>query len=348
MNNQEKYDLITRNLQEIINPDYLKSKIESGIKPKGYWGTAPTGSIHIGYLIPALKLRDIINSGCELKILIADIHAFLDNLKTPFDKIQLRTQYYITMIKTILKTLGCDLTHVSFVVGSEYQLKPDIVMELFKLSSITSVSQATKAGTEVVKQMKEPKITSLLYPMLQSLDEKYLDVDFEIGGIDQRKIFTYGIEFMPKIGINRKCTYLMNPIVSGLSSKASEGNVKMSSSEPNSKIDLLDTPIIIKKKISKAFCEEKNIIDNSVLALYKNLVFKLVSNFILEREEKYGGNLELNSYESLEQYFGNGIISPADLKNNLSNFISNFLKPIRDEFDKEENINVYKSAYADI
>jgi tyrosyl-tRNA synthetase len=342
---QEKYDLITRDLQEVLKGDLLLEKLQTK-SPRGYWGTAPTGSIHIGYLIPALKLRDIVNAGCELTILIADIHAFLDNLKTPFEKIKLRTQYYILMIKTILKNFGVDLNKVKFVVGSEYQLKPEVTMELFKLSSITNLSQATKAGTEVVKQEKDPKITSLLYPLLQALDEHFLDVDFEIGGIDQRKIFTFSIENIKKIGIDRKITYLMNPIVPGLSSKQSSGDTKMSASDVNSKIDLLEQPDIIRKKISKAYCLEKDITDNSVLGLYKNFIFKIVENFLIERDEKYGGNIFFNNYDEMEKSFADGNIGPADIKSNLSNFLIKFLEPIRNEFSNEENKKLYFDAYS--
>jgi tyrosyl-tRNA synthetase len=351
---EEKYQLITRGLQEVINGEKLLEKIKSGHIPSGYWGGSPTGSIHAGYLIPSLKLRDIVNAGCHLKILIADIHAFLDNLKTPFDKIKSRTQYYILMMKTILKILGVDLNAVSFVIGSEFQLKPEVTLELFKLASITKVSQASKAGTEVVKQSNDPMLTSLLYPLLQALDETFLGddsgIDFEIGGVDQRKIFTYSLDFTPKIGLEHKCTYLMNPIVPGLSTKARDlknpgGESKMSASDPNSKIDLLDTPDVIRKKISKAYCVEKDILDNSVLGLFKNLVFKLVPNFTLERDDKYGGNMNFNSYEELESAYAEGQVAPADLKQNLANFLAKFLEPIRQEFDKPENKQLYEEAY---
>lgn len=44
---------------------------------------------------------------------------------------------------------------------------------------------------------------------------------------------------------------------------------KMSSSEAESKIDLLDSAADIKKKLKKAFCEPGNIADNGVLSFCK-------------------------------------------------------------------------------
>lgn len=50
---------------------------------------------------------------------------------------------------------------------------------------------------------------------------------------------------------------------------------KMSSSEEDSKIDLLDTPATVKKKLKKAFCEPGNVTENGVLAFVKHVLFNL-------------------------------------------------------------------------
>jgi tyrosyl-tRNA synthetase len=50
---------------------------------------------------------------------------------------------------------------------------------------------------------------------------------------------------------------------------------KMSSSEEDSKIDLLDTPATVKKKLKKAFCEPGNVTDNGLLAFVKHVLFNL-------------------------------------------------------------------------
>lgn len=50
---------------------------------------------------------------------------------------------------------------------------------------------------------------------------------------------------------------------------------KMSSSEEDSKIDLLDSPGNVKKKLKKAFCEPGNITDNGLLSFVKHVLFSL-------------------------------------------------------------------------
>jgi len=50
---------------------------------------------------------------------------------------------------------------------------------------------------------------------------------------------------------------------------------KMSSSEEESKIDLLDSKAQVKKKLNKAFCEEGNVVNNGVLLFAKHVLFPL-------------------------------------------------------------------------
>ena len=70
----------------------------------------------------------------------------------------------------------------------------EYTLDVYRLSSLVSEHDAKKAGAEVVKQSQSPLISGLLYPGLQALDEEYLKVDAQFGGIDQRKIFMFAEE----------------------------------------------------------------------------------------------------------------------------------------------------------
>lgn len=54
-------------------------------------------------------------------------------------------------------------------------------------------------------------LSGLLYPGLQALDEQYLKVDAQFGGIDQRKIFTFSEKYLPLLGYEKRI-HLMNPM----------------------------------------------------------------------------------------------------------------------------------------
>jgi tyrosyl-tRNA synthetase len=51
---------------------------------------------------------------------------------------------------------------------------------------------------------------------------------------------------------------------------------QMSSSDQDSKIDLLDTPDQVKKKVKRVFCEPGNIETNGVLSFCKSVIFPLL------------------------------------------------------------------------
>ena len=110
-------NLITDYLQEVI---YIPDDTFSV-----YWGTAPTGKPHIGYLIPLLKIKDLVNCNNNVTILYADIHASLDNLKSTPDQVQQRLLYYDNTIKTVLKYIGVDINNIRFVTGSSFQKTPE-------------------------------------------------------------------------------------------------------------------------------------------------------------------------------------------------------------------------------
>ena len=55
MSVEEKFELIKRNTAEIISEEGLKRLLKEKKKPVIYWGTAPTGKPHVGYLIPFLN-----------------------------------------------------------------------------------------------------------------------------------------------------------------------------------------------------------------------------------------------------------------------------------------------------
>lgn len=63
---EEKLQLITRNLQEVLGEENLK-KIVSERDLKIYWGTATTGKPHIAYFVPMSKIADFLKAGCEVK-----------------------------------------------------------------------------------------------------------------------------------------------------------------------------------------------------------------------------------------------------------------------------------------
>ncbi|KAH8826789.1 tyrosine--tRNA ligase, cytoplasmic [Flagelloscypha sp. PMI_526] len=395
----QKFEIITRRLQEVLGADTIKAILAEGRSPTCYWGKIfienstyrttyepilPEDNLilifpmpaHIGYFVPLTKIADFLSAGVEVKVLLADVHAFLDNLKAPIELVEHRTKYYEYILRAVFHSLDIPTAKLHFVTGSSYQLTKEYNMDKFKICSIVTEHDAKKAGAEVVKQVDSPLLSGLIYPCMQALDEQYLGVDFQFGGVDQRKIFTFAEKYLPALGYKKRA-HLMNTMVPGLQ------GAKMSSSDPNSKIDFLDAPEVVKKKIKLAFCEEGNVTENGLLSFVEAVVIPISqlriakakgdpllaegskegpahSNgnafvgsdapegtvFTVERDPKFGTALHYSSFEQVKADFAAKNIHPKDLKNAVTNAVASLLDPIRKELlENPDFVAVEKAAY---
>ena len=274
-----------------------------------------------------------------MTVLFANLHAYLDNMKSTWELLEFRTEYYRRVIKGMLRSLGIPIDKLKFVTGTDYELKADYTLDMYRLSSLVTEHDAIKAGAEVVKQVANPKISGILYPELQALDEEYLHVDAQFGGTDQRKIFMFAKKYLPKIGYASRI-HLMNPMVPGLVGD------KMSSSEENSKIDLIDDAKAVQRKIRTAFCEPGNVEKNGVLSFAKMVLFNVIElPYVVNRPEKYGGKQVFNTPEELEEAYKKQELSPQDLKESVAEYLNAILDPIRRDFQDEASRDLVFKAY---
>jgi len=146
---------------------------------------------------------------------------------------------------------------------------------------------------------------------------------------------------LPQLGYEKRI-HFMNPMVPGLAGG------KMSSSEEDSKIDLLDSPSNVKKKLKKAFCEPGNIADNGLLSFVKHVLFSLFKQgegFLVSRKPENGGDVTYNTYQELETSFATQELHPADFKSAVEAYINKLLDPIRADFNTAELKSLTEKAY---
>ncbi len=333
MTPEQKFALLKRNTQEIVTEEELLTLLKTRKKPAVYLGTAITGRPHLGYYVWVLKMADFLKAGFTVKVLLADLHGALDN--TPWPLVEKRYNYYAQIIPAMFSSLGADIKNVQLIKGSDFQLKKEYYLDLLKLSTFTTVHDARKAAAEVVKFGDNPKLGGLLYPLMQALDEEYLQVDVQYGGIDQRKILMFARETLPRLGYQRRIEF-MTPLIPGLVGK------KMSASDPKSKIDLLDDEKTVVDKVKGAYCEEGIVEDNGVLAFLKYVLMVLKGDnkekFIIERPAKYGGNLTFTNYQQVEDLYVQKQLHPLDLKMAVAREINVLLAPVRKNKEKLERL----------
>ena len=150
----------------------------------------------------------------------------------------------------------------------------------------------------------------------------------------------------------------MNPMVPGLSGG------KMSSSDPRSKIDFLDSPSEVKNKIKAAVCTPGQVEGNGVLAFLKHVLIAVQelrheqaeekgvplprgegsfvkegapegTIFSISRPEKFGGDIHFPSYQAVEEAYAQEQLHPGDLKSGVTDAINGLLAPIQKMFQED-------------
>jgi len=335
MDIKKRFELIRRNTEEILTENELKTLLAKKKHPSAYIGLAITGKPHIGYFIPMIKVSDFLKAGFHFKILFADIHGHLDDQKTPFELLDERMKYYMEVISGMLDSIGVEKSRLKFVKGRDFELDPKYTLDMYKLSALNTFARCRRAASDVVRFGKEPRLSGFIYPILQALDEVYLDCDVQYGGHDQRKILAFAREVLPTLGYKKRVE-VMTPMLPGLHGE------KMSSSEEKSKIDLLDPPEAVKKKITGAFCPAGKTENNGVLAFMRYVIMVLKEDrkeeFLVERPDKFGGNVSYRDYHALERDFVSGKLHPQDLKNAMAKEVNRMLDPVRKRLKGKEGL----------
>ena len=149
----------------------------------------------------------------------------------------LRTKYYEAFIKAMLQSIGVSIKKLKFVIGTSYQLW-NCWIATFIGSCILSVRLL---------------IRTIYVDCCFNINRCWCSIRWS-GSAQDFYLCSFAEEYLPLLGYKKRA-HLMNVTVGGLSGS------KMSSSDPDSTIDLLDDA----KSIKKAFCEKGNIVEKAIV-----------------------------------------------------------------------------------
>ncbi len=342
MSTEQRLNLIKQVGQEIVTEDELRELLEKKKNPIAYDGFEPSGtSIHIAQgLLRAININKMTKAGCKFKMLVADWHAWANNkMDGNLDHIQKVGKYLIE----VWKACDMDLKKVKFVWVSD-QVKDDnywkLVMQIARNSTVKRImrcSQIMGRGENDTLQASQ-----IFYPCMQCADIFYLNADITQLGTDQRKVNVLAREIGPKLGF-WKPVIVSHHMLMGLGQPPKTDNpveratqMKMSKSNPDSAIFMTDSKDEIKRKIQKAYCPEGIIEENPILEYNKYIIFDKFKTIKIERPQKFGGNLEISSYEELERIFTQKKLHPMDLKQATSNYLNKLIEPVKKKLEKNK------------
>ncbi len=376
MTNEEKFSLITRNLEEVLTEEELKTLIESGTPLRHYIGFEISGKLHIGYLFTALKVKDVQDAGAETIIWLADLHSAInDKLDGNLETIKrVATGYFTDAFKILFKSIGGDPEKLQFKLCSEtYAENPDFWFTLLEVGKTTTLARTKRSITIMGRSEPDDSIPTdkLFYPIMQAADIFLLGANIAHAGIDQRKVHVVARDAAMQVktralkdvnGKQIKPIAIHHPILLGLSSSVAEEinkypgtsnaeadeiamRSKMSKSKKDSGIIIHDSPEEITRKINSAFAPEESTLFNPILNWTEHLIFyELNTTFTIQRPKKFGGDVTYSSYNDLEKDYAEKKLHPMDLKAAVAEWLIQKLEPARRYFEDPKR----KSALEEI
>ena len=345
MDVERKIDLVTKPpAEETTTREELKQLFETNDHPVAYGGWEPSGLVHLGTgLICSYKMKDFIDAGVKFKAYLAVWHAWINNkLGGDLELIRKASEHF----RHSWISLGVPESKIDFVYADELYKDSEFWRKMILVAKNLTVAR-TKRTLEIAgrKEADANYVSDFIYTPMQVADIFHMNIDICQLGMDQRKANMVAREVGPAIGY-KKPVCVHNHLLKGLTKpliwpitednkKEAIASAKMSKSKPDTCIFIYDSPEDIKKKLSNAFCPEKITEHNPVVDICKHVIFREHDTLVIERPQKFGGNLELHSFEELENAYIKGL-HPLDLKNSVADAMAKILEPSRRYFEKNK------------
>jgi tyrosyl-tRNA synthetase len=347
---ESKLELVTRNSEEIITREEMRTLLETNTHPRAYWGFEASGMMHVGMgLVCGRKIIDMIEAGFDFIVFMADWHSWINNkLGGRMENIRICSEY----LRQCFTALGVPPT-ARYVWASDLASQGEYWEKVVRVGKSVNVNRIWRALPIMGREMdqRDLEAASTFYPCMQVADIFQMELDVACAGMDQRKAHALARDVADKLG-RRKPTCLHTHLIPGLAGMKrmdttkfdeneelnAEITSKMSKSVAESGIVVHDEPESIRKKLRSAYCPEKDIRNNPVIEIARYVIFPWKGSFTINRPDKYGGPAAFTNAEELEREYRFGKVHPLDLKNSVAENLIEILEPVRKEFIKHPEL----------
>ncbi len=287
-------------------------------KKRVFSGIQPTGQIHLGNYLGAIKHWVEMQDEYENLFCVVNSHA----ITLPIDPIFLKSQTY-ELVKLLL-ACGISPKRSGLFIQSEVDEHPALAWLLNCQVSMGEMQRMTQFKDKSLKNPKSVNVGLFNYPILMASDILLYQSDLVPVGEDQKQHLELTRNIAEKF--NRDfgdCFKVPEPLIAKVGARVmglDDPKVKMSKSHQgaNHAIFLLDEPDIIVKKIKKAATDSMGVI---AFDEKREGIFNLLNIYMLLSDE---------SPENIEERFKNK--GYGDFKKELAEVVIQALKPIQERY----------------
>ncbi|MCQ2852164.1 tryptophan--tRNA ligase [Helicobacter pylori] len=287
-------------------------------KKRVFSGIQPTGQIHLGNYLGAIKHWVEMQDEYENLFCVVNSHA----ITLPIDPTFLKSQTY-ELVKLLL-ACGISPKRSGLFIQSEVDEHPALAWLLNCQVSMGEMQRMTQFKDKSLKNPKSVNVGLFNYPILMASDILLYQSDLVPVGEDQKQHLELTRNIVEKF--NRdfgNCFKVPEPLIAKVGARVmglDDPKVKMSKSHKgaNHAIFLLDEPDIIVKKIKKAATDSMGVI---AFDEKREGIFNLLNIYMLLSDE---------SPENIEERFKNK--GYGDFKKELAEVVIQALKPIQERY----------------
>ncbi|MFP6284604.1 tryptophan--tRNA ligase [Helicobacter pylori] len=287
-------------------------------KKRVFSGIQPTGQIHLGNYLGAIKHWVEMQDEYENLFCVVNSHA----ITLPIDPVFLKSQSY-ELVKLLL-ACGISPKQSGLFIQSEVDEHPALAWLLNCQVSMGEMQRMTQFKDKSLKNPKSVNVGLFNYPILMASDILLYQSDLVPVGEDQKQHLELTRNIAEKF--NRdfgNCFKVPEPLIAKVGARVmglDDPKVKMSKSHQgaNHAIFLLDEPDIIVRKIKKAATDSTGVI---AFDEKREGIFNLLNIYMLLSNE---------SPENIEERFKNK--GYGDFKKELAEVMIQALKPIQERY----------------
>jgi tyrosyl-tRNA synthetase len=347
MDLETRMDRVTRNAQEVLTPEELRELLARTDHPRAYIGFEPSGQMTLGALVTARKMRDLLEAGCELTVLLADWHAWInDKMGGDLERIGAVGRY----VEATFRALGVGPERTQYRWAHDLTGRSDYWARVIRVAKASSIARTKRAMTIMGRETEEAHLDSakLIYPSMQAADIFELPVEIAYAGMDQRRVHVLAREVAQHydwpvpVAVH---TPLLGSLRGGERMDPADPTAqgKMSKSDPGGALVLPSSPETVRTRVNGALCPPKTVAENPVVDIVRLVIFPWEGKFRVERAAKHGGALEFSSPDEFLAAWEKGTLHPLDLKSAVAAEVSRLIEPVNQYF--REHPEAFAAAF---
>jgi len=300
-------------------------------------GVQPTGSLHLGNYLGAIRNWVAGQAEYENYFCVVDLHA----ITVPHDPAALAANTYT--VAALYLACGIDPAHATIFVQSHVSAHAELTWLLNCITPLNWLEDMIQFKEKAVKQGENVAAGLLDYPVLMAADILLYDADLVPVGEDQKQHLELTRDIAARVNYlfarnQPPILKLPEPLIPQAGARVmslTDGTKKMSKSDPSelSRINLLDSPEEIRKKIKRcktdpirglAFDDPDRPEANNLLSLYQVLTGKTKEAVAAECADMGWGQFKplltdavIATLEPIQQRYNEIMADPSYLKDLL-------------------------------